>query len=38
MKQTFKSVKMEEDVDDVSHEGGANFTTFASLLDSATQG
>jgi nuclear pore complex protein Nup107 len=37
MKPTFKSVKVEEDMD-VSHEGGANFTTFASLLDSAIQG
>jgi nuclear pore complex protein Nup107 len=37
MKPTFKSVKMEEDMD-VSHERGANFTTFASLLDSAIQG
>jgi nuclear pore complex protein Nup107 len=37
MKLTFKSVKMEEDMD-VSHEGGANFTTFAPLLDCAIQG
>jgi hypothetical protein len=37
MKPTFKLVKMEEDMD-VSHEWGANFTTFASLLVSAIQG
>jgi nuclear pore complex protein Nup107 len=36
-KQTFKSVKMEDDMD-VPCEGETNFTMFASLLDSAIQG